>query len=163
MWSLCWWLRQRSPGTTTTTRCSQCSRMSPIFAGFYIIHSYRSPPPQAQHSGQGGQAGRPQGEVLVLIGEWDLVAKLFFCFPLCLGLRIKTTREQPDNKMELSEARKYEHLLMNWLSYNTLLERTSPQARRAPAWPSASPSMEMRQWSTLRFSSTSNIFTFRYI
>ena len=38
-------------------------------------------------------------------------------------------------------------------------EKTSPQARRAPACPSARPSMKTRQWSTLLFSRTSIAFT----
>ena len=35
----------------------------------FTSYIHVSPPPQAQHSGQGGQAGLPPGEVLVLRGE----------------------------------------------------------------------------------------------
>ena len=44
----------------------------PSLQGFSSsIHTstHVSPPPQEQHSGQGGQAGQRPGEVLVLIGE----------------------------------------------------------------------------------------------
>ena len=100
--SPCWWSRQRSPGTTTTTRCSQCSRMSPILAAFYIIllSHVLSPPPQERHSGQGGQVGQHQGGVLVPRELWDLEAALSVCFLLFLGLPIKTIRAQPGNQIE---------------------------------------------------------------
>ena len=66
------------------------------------IHPHEhSPPPQGQHSGQGGQAGPPPGEVLVRRGESNLVAELSFCFLSFLGLLIETTREQPGEETEL--------------------------------------------------------------
>ena len=66
------------------------------------IHPHElSPPPQGQHSGQGGQAGQRPGGVSVLRGGQDLVAKLDVCFLSFLGLRIKTIREQPGDEREL--------------------------------------------------------------
>ena len=108
------WSEQRSPGTTTTTLCSHCSRMSPT-----------SSPRLTHWSSRSGRSA-----------EW----------PRGLGEQ-RTTTSCGTTRFLVPEVPR--------ASERNQRGTTSPQPSRTPLAPSARPSIERRQWSTLRLSSTS--------